>query len=481
MSAIDTENFQPKQLEPNNVEAEMAVLGACLGSPRVFDRLQSELDGPDFYEILYADVWRAMRELAADGRRADLVTLNPTLKGRKVGDVEALEHLSLLITAYAGLNKLDDEALDAYVNELRHYSAQRKLMHAGRALAGRAATPEPRLENLAAVAIEEIDAATFRATKSRGTCAPIVDFIDAALARFDDENAPAGIPSGLKTLDAATGGFYRGEVSIIGGRPSMGKTIFGTQIALNAARKGIGTLMVSLEMDGMTLGERVVSNVSTIPYSFFRTDKQASLENRRIAPEDRELLRDARDELAALPLLVEEKAGLTIAEIGALARRVRAKFEKQDLELGLVVVDYLGLVKPTNRYSGNRVNEVGEVSVDLKAMAKNLGVHVTALHQLNRKVEDRDDKRPQLSDLRDSGTIEQDADLVLFAYREAYYLERQSFPNDSEREEERIARLREVQDQMEIIIGKSRSGSVGSMTLNVDVACSRVSDFTNSK
>ncbi|MFA5958763.1 replicative DNA helicase [Hyphomicrobium sp.] len=470
-----------KTLEPNNTDAEAAILGSCLASPRSFDRLQGAIEKVDFYEVVYADTWVAMLDMAKNNRRADLITLAPLLKDRKVGEVLAIEHLQLLVEMYSGKGRLSNDDLDAYISELHRYATQRLIAQAGRDLTDKALGIEPDISDLATGAFSAVDFAIARA-RTKNTWGKAADFARQALRDFLDPNTPAGISTGLKDLDAISGGLHRGEMSIVGGRPGQGKTTVATQLALNAAGSGVGALVISLEMGNAQLMQRALSNLAfrrdrePIPYSLFRTDKIASPEKRKIGEAEVERLQNSITALEAMPLFLEDKAGLTLAEIAGIVRKTRAHCDKQGIGLGLVVVDHIGLALPTDRYKGSKVNEVSELTAGLKRLAKSLDVHVMALQQLSREVEKRDEKRPQLSDLRDSGSSEQDADVVLFPFREAYYLEQQN-PDDPISRQKRDDRLFEVKNRIEINFGKNRSGSVGGAVFETHMDCSLVRDL----
>ena len=243
----------------------------------------------------------------------------------------------------------------------------------------------------------------------------------------------SGAPYGIPTLDRMTLGMKPGELIIAAGRPGMGKTTFATAIATQTAMHGAGVYFVSLEMVAQELAERTLAALCFDDpgdvISYRRISEANSLSDVEFAR-----LRKARDRLDGLPLDVEQEAGLMVSQIAARARRRKAQLESAGKRLRLVVVDHLGIVKPSKRYAGARVHEVSELTAAFKALAKELGVAVMLLCQLSRGVEHRDDKRPALSDLRDSGSIEQDADLVLGLYRPAYYLERKSPLTDGETE-----------------------------------------------
>lgn len=467
--------FRPRPLEPHNAEAEGVVLGACLASSPSFSRIVGLLDASDFYEPLYADCWKAMREFDAQDRRADLITLASVFQDRKVGDTSAREHLDLLVASYSGVRAPSDDALDAYVKELRRYAAQRLLGKTGQDMASRALEPDPNLHELTSAALKEIDAAIDR-TQSRRTGARTGIFASEALRSLTDENAPRGLPTGLKTIDRMTGGLYRGELSIVGGRPGSGKTTLAIQIAMNLAQQGSGVLFLSLEMSGAALNERMLSNAAfdyaaPIPYTLFRTDRLCAPRERKIKDAELARLEAALQTLSSLPLWVEDQGGMGLADIERTMRAVKSKLGS----IEVVIVDHLDLVMPAEAYRGQRVHELSELTAALKRLAKTQNVHVMALHQLNRGVEGRDDKRPQLQDLRNSGSCEQDADLVLTTYRESYYLERAKYDDDA-KEADRRCRLLEVKNDIEVAILKQRNGSVGVETLDCSMDCARIAD-----
>jgi replicative DNA helicase len=277
-------------------------------------------------------------------------------------------------------------------------------------------------------------------------------------------------------LDKKTGGFQRGELIILAGRPGMGKTALSIASAYKSATGGEPSLFFSLEMIGKRLANRAASfacydgPLDRVPYFAIEagtvTDKQAH----RFA--------DAIRDLWDVELEIEQQSGLSVSQIAARARRHKQRLAQRGLTLGTVWIDHLGLIKPSANYKGNRVNELAEVSGALKVLAKDLDVPIVALCQLNRMVEGRDNKRPTLSDLRDSGAIEQDADLVLMAYREAYYLENTRC-NDPAEEEKRLGRLGEVINKLELLITKNRSGPTGTLDLFADMPCNYFADAYN--
>lgn len=279
-----------------------------------------------------------------------------------------------------------------------------------------------------------------------------------------------GITSGLIDLDRAMGGFLRRDLIVIAARPSMGKTTLATSISKASARSGVGVGMFSMEMDAAKLGARYVSDLAhdrgyQIPYQHVITGQ--------ISEDDERVIAEAAAEYQSLPFWVEDAAGITMSEIRAKTDAMLAEAEDAGTPLGMLVLDHLTKIKPSGRYAGQRTNEVGEITDGLKELAREHDLAVVLLSQLNRGVEGRDDKRPQLMDLRDSGTIEQDADAVLFLYREAYYLEK-SPPTDAGKLMDWQVDMHAVRNKGELAIAKQRNGPLKTIDLYMDMACSAV-------
>ena len=279
-----------------------------------------------------------------------------------------------------------------------------------------------------------------------------------------------GFTWGLMDINAATGGIHPGEMVIVGARPSMCKTALALSIAIKTAGSGVGVGFLSLEMAAKKLAMRRLTDIAfdwgvKVPYT--------NLIKGTVTEAELSSILSANESADNLPLWIEEQSGLTISDMRVKVERMAEKAQQRGIKLGVLIVDYLQLIKPSGRYAGNRVGEVSEISWALRELGREFGVAVIALSQLSRQVESRDDKRPQLSDLRDSGSIEQDADMVAFLYREAYYLERAK-GKDPDKESDRVGRLIEVQNDLEFIIAKQRNGPTKTIKLFVDVACSAV-------
>ncbi|WP_244422725.1 replicative DNA helicase [Liberibacter crescens] len=275
---------------------------------------------------------------------------------------------------------------------------------------------------------------------------------------------------GIKSLDHATGGVQLRELTLIAARPSMGKTTVGLSVALGMAEAGHPVLFFSLEMDREKLGARAISNIlydgpKPVPY--------INLIRGNINGHDLRLAREACHKLEKLPLVIDDRPFPSLAEIRLRTERMAEEARQRGRPLKAVIIDHLGLIRPSNRYQGNRNNEISEITAGLKALARELDIAVILLSQLNRSVEGRTKKIPQLADLRDSGAIEQDSDTIIFLHREAYYLSREIVGTIDEHFERRD-RLEVVAKDMDCIISKQRNGPIGSLTLFTDMAFSVV-------
>lgn len=293
--------------------------------------------------------------------------------------------------------------------------------------------------------------------------------IEAAMQRG---SGLTGVTWGLTDVNRMTGGIQRGEMVVMGARPSMGKTAAALSIGLRCAKSGVGTGFLSLEMGSSRLAMRAMTDLAfdwgvKVPYSDLITGK--------VERTDFDAMKLAAADLEKLPLRIEEQSGLSLSDIRVKLERMMEELERAGAPLGVLLVDYLQLIKPSNRYTGNRNNEITEISAGLRGFAREYDIGVVALSQLSRNIESRplSERRPMMSDLRDSGAIEQDADTIIFLFREAYYLQKEK-GKDAEAEADRIGRLADCETKLEFILSKQRNGPVGTVDLFIDVACSAV-------
>ncbi len=424
------------KLPPHSIEAEQSVLGGLLIDSEAWDRVCDILAEQDFYRRDHRLIFRAIMALAEGGQPHDAVTVSEWLTSRN--DLEAAGGLAYL--GALAKNTATAANIRSYAEIVRERSVLRQLARVGTEISNSAFNPEGRSS------VELLDEAERRVFEiaeqgSRGnqSYAAIKDLLADAVDRIDElynrESPYTGIPTGFKDFDDRTSGLQDSDLIIVAGRPSMGKTSFAMNIVENAAIRADKTVLVfSMEMPGEQLAMRMMSSLGRINQQKVRTG--------RLDEEDWPRLSSAVGILAEAKLFIDDTPSLSPAEMRARARRI-----KREHDLGLIVVDYLQLMQVPG-HKENRTNEISEISRSLKALAKELSVPVIALSQLNRSLEQRTDKRPVMSDLRESGAIEQDADVIVFIYRDEVYDE--NSPDKG---------------KAEIIIGKQRNGPIGKVTL----------------
>ena len=454
---------------PHSVEAEQQLLGAILTNNDVYDRVASVIGPQHFYDPVHARIYEIAAARIAKNALASPVTLKAFME-----DDEGLKELGgpayLVNLAAASISAF---AVRDYAQMIYDLAIRRELIGLGRDISDKAAkvdvASEPREQ------IVEAEQKLYKLSEQGQTESGFVSFLKAVTEAVNTANAAyqrdgglAGVSTGLIDLDKKLGGLHPSDLLILAGRPSMGKTSLATNIAFNVAKaykRGIrpdgteGTIQggvvgfYSLEMSSEQLAARILSEAAEVPSEQIRRGDMTEGEFRRFV--------DAAKSLEACPLYIDDTPALPISQLAARARRL-----KRTHGLDLLIIDYLQLCRGT---ADNRVQEIGEISMGMKAIAKELNIPVIALSQLSRGVESRDDKRPQLSDLRESGSIEQDADVVMFVFREEYYVEREK-PSDDRLEEmaawqERMERLHA---RAEVIIGKQRHGPIGSVDLSFE-------------
>ncbi len=454
---------------PHNLDAEQALLGGILFDNEVYNRVSDFLQAPHFYDPVHGRIYAVAAELIAKGALADGVTL----KSRFERD-EGLEEIG----GQAYLADLLDKAAPGpialeYARIIYDLALKRDLIRIGGEITADAHDPETEAD--ARGQIESAERKLYSLAEAGATSKGFVSFesavvqsLNMAAAAYEREGHVSGISSGYRDMDAQLGGLHKSDLVILAGRPSMGKTALATNIAYNVARaykweptpeggrKTVSGGVVgffSLEMSAEQLATRLLSQHAEIPSNNIRKGE--------ITPPEYEKLRDAATDLQSIPLHIDETGGLSIGGIAARARRL-----KRIHGLDLIIIDYLQLASGSDsRRNDNRVQEVSEITNGLKALAKELDVPVLALSQLSRQVENRDDKRPQLSDLRESGSIEQDADVVMFVFREEYYLGRAEPREGTPEHDAWQEQMAEIANQAEVIIGKQRHGPIGTVKL----------------
>lgn len=434
----------------HNVEAEQALLGAIFCNNQAFGRVSGIVGPEHFYEPIHAKLFELCGDAILDGRAATPITLKTKLPADlDIAGLTPMEYMArLMAEATTVLNAPD------YAMTIREAWAARGVVEAAREVAAAVAQPEANVKASIATLLSQLDGIRAELDDRHRGRHSLADCMSSVLLRVDairEGRIEPGATTGLADLDRMIGGLQPGRLVIVAGRPGMGKTIVGANMARATAAAGNGCLLFSLEMPAEEIGARILSDHA------FRhgspVTSKAVFEGHLDAREMREM-EAAASELAGLPLLIETPATVSVGEILARTRATADEMKARGVRLKVVVVDYLKFVRASDRYRGQRVYEVGEITAGLKALAKDLGVCVVLLAQLNRAVEQRQDKRPELSDLRESGDIEADADVVLLLFREAYYLKDKTDP-------ESMARLLTCEFALEIIVGKCRMGAVG--------------------
>ncbi len=454
---------------PHSTEAEQQLLGAILTNNDVFDRIASIIRAEHFYDPVHARIYDIAAARIAKNQLASPVTLKAFME-----DDEGLKELG----GPAYLARLAGAAISAfavreYAQMIYDLAIRRDLIRLGQDISAKAAKVEVASEPKEQIveAEQKLYQLAEQGQSENGFqsfLSAVTDAVNVANAAYQREGGLAGVSTGLVDMDKKLGGLHRSDLLILAGRPSMGKTSLATNIAFNIAKaykKGLkpdgsegavegGVVgFFSLEMSAEQLAARILSEAAEIPSENIRRGDMTETEFRRFV--------EAAKSLEACPLYIDDTPAIPIAQLAARARRL-----KRTHGLDVLMVDYLQLVRGG---ADNRVQEIAEISMGLKAIAKELDIPVIALSQLSRQVENREDKRPQLSDLRESGSIEQDADVVMFVFREEYYAEREK-PGDDNLEQmaawqERMERLH---GRAEVIIGKQRHGPIGTVDLSFE-------------
>lgn len=460
------DNPDNAQSSPSDIALERAMLGAILSDNSALDRLAG-LEADDFFDPLNAAVFSAAQDLRSDNRPVNLVTLRGRMGHQVFDSCEAL---------IADLKRLAAGSLPESVDiarQIRDLSLRRQLQALGEQIMGSvwdlAASPGTLMAD-AQRALDELTAKT-RGVHSRTRF--FAEVIDETIAGLDGPSSDSYFSTGFNDLDRMIGGWWRGDYIVLGGRPSMGKSAMAVSAAKRVANKGIGAVVFSLEMTGRQWCARHVTDAA-----WTRDNVLAYTDALRgdLDPRKKQRFIEAAERSKNAPLIIDEQANLSVSDIASRVRTCRHMLEDKGVRLSMVIIDHLGKVRPSKRYRGDRVREIGDISRGLAELGKEENVAVLALCQLNRGTEGRDNKRPGLSDLRDSGDIEQDADTVMFAYRPAYYLERQKFDAGSDEEISRLQSLERYRNVLEIGIAKQRNGPTGNIELFCDMAANAVRD-----
>ena len=465
---IDNKNQIPK-----NIEAEQTILGSLLVNNEIFDEISDKIDDNYFYDPIHKKIYKTISNLISKGLLANPVTIknffNSNEELLEIGGVDYLLKLTNVSTTKNQIKYYSELLSDLYIRrqliniseETLEDSKNKNLEVSGTNI----------LENTERKLFEIAERGEFQRSFIAFKDA-LKETIDMATAAYKNDQGIVGVPSGLSDLDDRLGGLHKQDLIIIAGRPSMGKTALATNIAFNAAQNinkqdyKSSVAFFSLEMSSEQLSTRILAEQSRIKSNDIRRGK--------INQEDFEKFIEASKNLENLPLHIDDTPAITISALSNRARRLK---RKQGLDL--IVIDYIQLMKSSGYRNEGRVLEIAEITQGLKALAKELDVPVLALSQLSRQVEQREDKKPQLADLRESGSIEQDADVVMFVFREQYYLEKQEPKLGTAEHVEWQEKMNQVHNQAEIIIGKQRHGPTGLIKLEFESAFTKFKDATN--
>ncbi|HEV7274806.1 MAG TPA: replicative DNA helicase [Devosiaceae bacterium] len=477
---LHPEDEKSFRLAPHNVEAEQALLGAILVNNEAFYRVSDFLLPEHFYEPIHREIYEVTAKIIRAGRAATPITVKTHLPENLVADVTMPQYLARLAAeATTVLNAAD------YGQTVYDLAIRRNLIQIGEEMMATAYDAD--VEMTANKQIEEAEKSLFDlAEKGRYDggfqtfSAALTEAIKMAGEAYGRDGTLSGTATGLTDLDRLMGGLQRSDLIILAARPAMGKTSLATNIAFHVAQSWKGEVtpdghrktvdggqvgFFSLEMSAEQLATRILAEQSAISSSDIRRGNIHESQFSRLV--------DTSNLMAQVPLYIDDTGGLSVVQLAARARRL-----KRQKGLDLLIVDYLQLLSGSSRKSNeNRVQELTEITTTLKALAKELDVPIIALSQLSRQVENRDDKHPQLSDLRESGSIEQDADVVLFVYREEYYLKNKEPKEGTPEHLAWQGEMEQVHGRAEVIIGKQRHGPTGTVQLAFEAQFTRFSNL----
>ena len=464
-------NLNKKQ--PSNLEAEQALLGSILVNNDIIDEVSNTINPTSFYDPAHTKIYEVIETLNNKGMIANPITLkNYFEKDNMLNEVGGTEYL-VKLTRFSGSTK---QAVD-YAKIIHEMYLRRELVLisdnlSSETLDAKEQTAEKIIENTEKSLFDLAERGSFSQSFLKFNQA-LDQTIETATQAMKSDKGIVGVPTGLTDLDEKLGGLHKSDLVILAGRPGMGKTALATNIAYHAAQNIMSRqekssiAFFSLEMSSEQLSTRILSEQARIKSDDIRKGKVTEEEINRYIEASRNIYN--------LPLFIDETPAITIATLSNRARRIKRLFG-----VSLVVVDYIQLMRaPSSNRNDNRVQEVSEITQGLKALAKDLKVPVLALSQLSRAVEQRDEKKPQLSDLRESGSIEQDADVVMFVYREAYYLENKQPKLGSIEHAEWQSKMNDVNGLADIILGKQRHGPTGVVKVAFEGIYTKFKDLSN--
>ena len=456
---------------PSNLEAEQALIGSVLVNNDIIDEISNKVSSNKFFDPIHKKIYEVIENLNNKGMIANPITLKNYFENENgLNEVGGVEYL-IKLTRFSSSTR---QAID-YSKLIHEMFVRRELINISDNI-----TEESRNENLEKNGeniIEDAEQSLYQLAERGNFSQSYMKFnqaldqtIEMATLAMKSDQGIVGVPTGLTDLDEKLGGLHKSDLVIIAGRPSMGKTALATNIAYHAAKKihengeKTSVAFFSLEMSSEQLSTRILSEQARIQSNEIRRGKATEEELNRYIETSRNIY--------DLPLYIDETPAISISALSNRARRLKRLFG-----LNLIVVDYIQLMRTSSKRNDGRVQEISEITQGLKALAKELSVPVLALSQLSRAVEQRDDKIPQLSDLRESGSIEQDADVVMFVYREQYYLEKKQPKLGSIEHAEWQSKMNDILGQADIIIGKQRHGPTGNIQVEFEGQYTRFKDL----
>jgi replicative DNA helicase len=466
------DNQQKKM--PCNIEAEQSVLGSILVSNEIYDEISQIVDSQKFFDPIHSKIFETIVSLISKGLLANPITLKNFFENDEgLKELGGQEYL-IKITKFSTSKK---QTID-YANIVQEMHVRRELIKISESVLYEA-TSNNEITTSGEDLIQNAEKSLFDLAERGHFNQSFMKFenalkqtIEMAKSAYQNDEGIVGVPTGLTDLDSRLGGMHKQDLIIIAGRPSMGKTALATNIAFHAAKniqkKELKSTVAffSLEMSSEQLSTRILSEQSRIRSNDIRRGK--------VSEKEFEKFIETSKNIFELPLYIDETPAISIAAISNRSRRIKRLFG-----LELIIVDYIQLMQSSRGREYNRVQEISEITQGLKALAKELNVPVLALSQLSRAVEQRDDKKPQLADLRESGSIEQDADVVMFVFREAYYLERKEPTLGSVEHAEWQQKMDEISSLAEILIGKQRHGPTGNVKVEFEAMYTKFKDLEN--
>ena len=456
---------------PSNIEAEQHLLGSVLVNNDIIDEIANTINSEKFYDPIHIKIYEVIENLNSKGMIANPITLkNYFEKNQGLDEVGGVEYLVKLTRFSSSVKQAIDYAKIVHENYVK-----RELVKISQLIKDDTLNIDE--DKSSDTIIEDAEKLLFDLAERGSFSQSFIKFnlaldqsISMAEQAMKNEQGIVGVPTGLTDLDEKLGGLHKSDLVIIAGRPSMGKTALATNIAYHAAKdiqikgKKSAVAFFSLEMSSEQLSTRILSEQSRIKSNDIRRGKATEEELGRYIETSRDIYE--------LPLYIDETPAITISTLSNRARRIKRLFG-----LDLIVVDYIQLMRTNSKRNDGRVQEISEITQGLKALAKELGVPVLALSQLSRAVEQRDDKKPQLSDLRESGSIEQDADVVLFVFRQEYYEEKKQPKLGSIEYAEWQSKMSDIAGLAEILIGKQRHGPTGNIQVEFEGMYTKFKDL----